>query len=45
MEELLKQAGKSDKWATYVAKQKQRDDALAMAGKTNGAMYFVNEES
>jgi len=38
MEELLKQAGKPEKWAAYVAKAQQRNDAQAMAGKADGAM-------
>lgn len=38
IEELLKQAGQSEKWDAYVAKRKQRDDARTMAAKADGAM-------
>ena len=38
MEELLKQAGRSDKWADYLSKMRMRDDAKALAAKADGAM-------
>lgn len=38
LEELLKQAGQSAKWDSYLAKKSQRDDARRMAAEADGPM-------